>query len=120
MLTAATIRQIQEREAQFGRNEGSCFGVLDASQLRQSTPIRRVVRAHAYTLIFLSAETGETVEQRFTANSQWTALVHMKATLGIARRLTEERFAQAGGVRLMLGEKQVYPRKRKPHPGGGK
>jgi hypothetical protein len=75
-------------------------------------------RRHNYMLTY--SEAGKIIEKSFRASSRCTALAHAKYTLGIPNRLTVERFTQAGGIKLTLGNKQVYPHGREPHPGGGK
>ncbi len=84
----------------------------------ETSPAGSVLRGHDYVLTY--SEVGKIIEKCFRASSRWTALERVKCILGIPNRLTVERFAHAGGIKLTHGNKQVYPRAREPHPGGGK
>ena len=120
MLPMSIIERIQRLDAQFGRNEGACFGVLDASRLRQGPITSRVLRKHDSVLIF--SRDSENVEERFQSKRRETAFARVKAVLGIPTedRLTERRFLAAGGQKFYFGSKRIYPRAWTPHPRGGK
>lgn len=79
--------------------------------------VKPILRRHDYILIFLEA--GKTREEHFTA-SHWAALSRVKTKLGISGRLTVKRFLAAGGVKLLLGSQQIFPRTQGSHQGGGK
>lgn len=68
-----------------------------------------VVRKHDYVLIFTEPRGGTSTERHFKASSRYPAFLCAKLTLGISGRLTPERFLDAGGIKLLLGDKQIYP-----------
>jgi hypothetical protein len=118
MSTAETIERARRMNEQLGPNDGACFGTLDPSRLRQGSPVCRALRRHDYVLVFSKA--GKCTELYLRASSKWGAYREMKIELEIVGRLSVQKFLDAGGEKLLLGGKEVFPSKLASHRGGGK
>lgn len=113
MHTLTGLRRLMKSNASFGRDPGSCFGVLNSSQLR---PFNLAVEPmEYYKLEFQEGYQLQTEPEPriFKARNDEEALRFVLDIFELKGQLTRQKFHRAGGAFLFCGDRLVFPKLKK-------
>lgn len=113
MHTLTGLRRLMNSNANFGRDPGSCFGVLDPGRLRSFNLATESMES--YRLEFQEGHQlqPEPEPHVFKARNDEEALHFVLDILGLKGQLTRQKFHRAGGAYLFCGDRLVFPRPKK-------